>query len=125
MSSPYLLRAVAITNMTGGFLGAPASGIMGLGFQSVGLTQARPFVHSLLLENKLTSPVMSFFFARPNNTYTSSEEPGGTFTLGGTNQDLYSGEIEYLPLVSADAPRHWSLALSRGSLEYRAVGFSA
>jgi cathepsin D len=97
---------------------------MGIGFRSVALTQAKSFVHSLLLENKLTSPVISFFIARLNSTNVSSEEPSGTFTLGGTNQNLYSGEIEYLPLVSADAPTSWSLVLSRGSLEYRAVGFS-
>jgi hypothetical protein len=49
MSSPYLLREVAITNVTSGFLSAPASGI---GFQSVDLTQARSFVHSLLSSSR-------------------------------------------------------------------------
>jgi cathepsin D len=110
---PCVVAAVTgmISTSNTSMITAPVSGFMGLGFERISDTKATPFLQVLLRENKLTMPVMSFFFTR-NNASSTSEEPGGTFTLGGMNQNLYSGEIEYVPLVSADDPGYWSIALS-------------
>jgi len=54
---------------------------------------------------------MSFWFTRfiddPN---ASREEFGGIFTLGGRNQTLYTGDVEFLPLVTINGQKtYWLL----------------
>lgn len=36
-----------------------------------------------------------------------SEAPGGTFTLGGTNTGLYTGNIEFIDMPSGTTPSYW------------------
>jgi hypothetical protein len=113
----HMSHAVAVSGLTNVWnftlITSPTSGVIGLGLEGGNITAAAPFMQRLLQDNKLTSSVMSIFFSRPNGTSTFGEEPGGTFTLGGTNQNLYSGEIEYLPVLTPDGPTAWSLSLTR------------
>jgi cathepsin D len=111
MSLPVPVTSMANISNTS-FVMGEVSGEMGLAFEGLAAPGTTPFLQALARENKLASPLMSFMFTRINKTSPLAEEPAGTFTLGGTNQNLYSGEIEYLPLISADAPRYWSLGLT-------------
>jgi cathepsin D len=74
---------------------------MGLAFQGIAVTGAVPFWQALISNNFLTSPEFSFFFTRfVNDSSAVQEEPGGVFTLGGTNSTLYQGTIDFQTFTS-------------------------
>jgi cathepsin D len=87
------------------------SGVLGLGFEEHAKPNGTSILRALVQDDRLPSPVMSFSFSRTQNIVTTADtkEPSGTFTLGGTNPSLYTGEIEYLPV---EASGSWSLQLS-------------
>lgn len=85
------------------------SGLMGLAFQALAETQAVPFWQSLINSNQLSSPEMAFQLARSTS---AQDEPGGTFTLGGTNSSLFTGNIEFNDLTGSSTPQFWQLSLS-------------
>ncbi len=73
------------------------SGIMGLAFQALASTRAIPFWEALTSAGQLNSPEFSFFLTRfIDDANASDEEPGGVFTLGGANNTLFTGDIEFL-----------------------------
>ena len=85
---------------------------MGFAFGSVAVTNSTPFWQNLLNSNELSQPLMSFWLTRfVNVTGAQQVEPGGQFTLGGTNTTLYTGDIEYLNLTS-DPPDYWALDIT-------------
>jgi cathepsin D len=75
----------------------PADGLMGMAFQSISKFKAPPVFQTLISEGVLTSPVFGFKLA------TSGSE----LFLGGTNGDLYTGDITWVPLTNqvCDGPR--------------------
>ena len=97
--------------MTTDLVEAPVSGLMGLAFQSLADTESVPFWQALINDNLLSSPEMSFWLAR-DTTSAQNLEQGGVFTLGGTNSTLFTGNIEFINLVSADEPSFWLLSLN-------------
>ena len=97
--------------MTTGLVNAPVSGLMGLAFEALSNTQATPFWQAITNANLLDTPEMSFWLARNTDPVSQiSLAPGGVFTLGGTDSTLFSGNIEFLGLVST--PSFWLLSLS-------------
>ena len=95
--------------MTADLVNSPISGLMGLAFQTLASTKAVPFWQAVT--DQLDAPEMSIWLSRnlnPDNQ--TSIAPGGVFTLGGTNSTLFSGDIEYLNLVST--PSFWLLTLT-------------
>jgi len=74
------------TNMNMGF---PPDGMLGLAFQSMSSYPASSLFESLVHEGKVTEPVFSI-------KLTSD---GGELYLGGTNGDLYAGNIIYTPVT--------------------------
>jgi cathepsin D len=81
-----------------------------INFQAIAATRALPFWEALTNGGELTSPEMSFYLTRFRGVRSvSEEEPGGTFTLGGTNSSLYTGDIEYLDVVEET---YWLLNLA-------------
>lgn len=92
------------------------AGIMGLAFEALANTQATPFWAALANGSQFTTPEMSFWMNRLLGTTSQSTEVfGGVFTLGGTNSSLYSGDIEYLNLVTSGTQKYWLLEVSRKS----------
>jgi cathepsin D len=82
--------------LSSGLIDGKLSGIMGLAFQGIANTKAVPFWQALISNNLLTSPEFSFFITRfVNDPSAAPEEPGGVFTLGGTNSTLYQGTIDF------------------------------
>ncbi|CAE6529605.1 unnamed protein product [Rhizoctonia solani] len=97
-------------------LGTPVpgdiTGLMGLGFKSLAASHATPFWEALVSDNKWHDPVMSFWMTRYNNVSTASAaEFGGEFILGGTNEALYTGDIEFISLSYASNPTFWAIPI--------------
>lgn len=114
---------LVVDTMTTGLVTAPVSGLMGLAFESLASTNATPFWQALTNSNALSSPEMSFWLSREVNTVTDSTlAPGGVFTLGGTNSTLFTGDIEFLNLVTT--PSFWLLTLSSLTVNGVAVTLS-
>ena len=106
-AQPWLLG----NKTTGGIFSTPNDGIMGLGFESISAFGATPFWQTLVDQDQLASPEMSFYLTRHlDDPNAQEEEFGGIFTLGGRNQTLFQGEPEFLPVL-ADGGKltHWLL----------------
>ena len=57
--------------------------------------------------------MMSFWLTREsNNPQAQDEEPGGIFTLGGTNSSLYQNDIEY-ETPPPQTGSYWLVTISR------------
>ncbi len=103
---------VAVDNVSQGLLQGTLSGLMGLAFTSLAQTGATPFWLALADAGQTASPEMSFYLARLISDQNSPfEAPGGTFTLGGTNSSLYTGNIEFTNIIGE--PSFWFLPISR------------
>lgn len=102
-----IFSPVAVVVTSDGLLDDELSGIMGLGFEPLSALETSPFWQTLMNQNKLSSPVFSFYLERYVNQAEMDEAPGGTFTLGGTNTSLYSGNIEFINIPSGDTPSYW------------------
>ena len=110
-----------VDQTSGGPLDGSNAGIMGLAFSALAYTGATPFWQTLAQGNSLTTPEMSFWFTRllDNANTPRGGAPqgqgvfGGVFTLGGQNQTLFTGDVEFLPLVTnAGKQTYWLLNLS-------------
>ncbi|KNZ76590.1 Lysosomal aspartic protease [Termitomyces sp. J132] len=112
--------------LTDGLIDGNVSGIMGLAFQAIASTNAVPFWQTLTSNKQLDSPEFSFFLTRfRNDPNASEEEPGGVFTLGGTNSSLFTGDIEFLNMPSLPSPApsasFWLLQLSAVTVQGKNV----
>ncbi|GLB45046.1 putative peptidase A1 family protein [Lyophyllum shimeji] len=115
---------LAVTDLTNGLLDGSVSGIMGLAFSTIASTQSTPFWQTLATNGQLTNPEMSFWMTRFRNDPTATEEePGGVFTLGGTNSSLFTGDIEFLDMP-VKTPSFWLLSLSAVTVQGRNVPIS-
>jgi hypothetical protein len=66
-----------------GLLQAPVSGLMGLGWQALASSGAKPFWQALYEGNVFDEPLMAFYLTRfQNESRAQAQEPGGVFTLG-------------------------------------------
>jgi cathepsin D len=105
--------AVTVAQTTAQIVTGSVSGIMGLAFTAIASTGATPFWESLLNNNQLQSPEMSFFLTRfGDQTTAQADEPGSVFTLGGTNSTYFSGNIEFINMPSNIQTSFWLLQLS-------------
>jgi cathepsin D len=104
---------VGVSQLTSGIIDGSVGGLMGLGWLPLAETKATPFWLNLAgHDGTLTSPVMSFYLARQLNSTREAEEPfGGVFTLGGVNNTLYVGDIEFIRMP-VETPSYWLLGLS-------------
>ncbi|KAF7315962.1 Acid protease [Mycena indigotica] len=113
------LKVTAISN---GLLSGSVSGIMGLAFGAIASTQAVPFWQALVSSNQLATPEMAFWLTRFRGSRRfAEEEPGGSFTLGGTNSSLFQGEIEFLNLITPGQPTFWLLGVSQVTVQNTSV----
>lgn len=117
MTNFEICDAVSVEQTTNSIVQGSASGIMGLAFQGIAKTGAKPFWQTLADNNSLTSPEMSFWLNRFINvisaTSATNERPnGGLMTFGGVNASLFTGQIEFLSMANADAPTFWLLKLT-------------
>jgi len=100
------------------------SGIMGLAFSTISSTQSTPFWEALANNGQFSSPEMSFWLTRFGNDPTATEEePGGVFTLGGTNSSLFTGDIDFLNMPAN--PSFWLLTLNSVTVQGKSVPITA
>ncbi|EIN09402.1 acid protease [Punctularia strigosozonata HHB-11173 SS5] len=98
--------------VSSGLLNKPASGLMGLAWQTIASSGATPFWQQLAANSLWDEPVMAFQLTRfLNDSKAQTLEPGGSFTMGFTNSSLYTGEIEYQSIPSG-AVSYWILPLT-------------
>ncbi|KZT57709.1 acid protease [Calocera cornea HHB12733] len=90
------------------------SGLIGLGWPALSASESTPFVNALVNANKLPSPEMAFFLSRyVDDPNAQSTEPGGYFTLGGTNTSLYTGNIEFHNIQQIQGQNaYWTLGMN-------------
>ncbi|KAJ7489164.1 acid protease [Mycena latifolia] len=110
-----------VEDLTDGLVTGSVSGLIGLAFQGLSETQAVPFWQALINNNQLTSPEMAFQLTR---SQSDNDEPGGTFTLGGTNSSLFTGNIEFINLVDSSTPTFWLLSVSAVTVQGKPVSIS-
>lgn len=102
---------LAADQLETGLLDGTTSGILGLGWPSISSTRSTPFWLNLLNTDQLQNPEFSFWLTRFSNVSRARDrEPGGVFTLGGTNSTLFSGEIEFLDMPGS-VQSYWLLPL--------------
>jgi len=107
---PWLL----VDQTSANFLDGTNAGIMGLAFDTLANTGATPFWQTLATAGQLATPEMSFWLTRFLGDPIAGEDNfGGIFTLGGQNKTLYTGDVEFLPLVTnAGRQTYWLLNVS-------------
>ncbi|KAI0640588.1 acid protease [Trametes meyenii] len=67
----------------------PADGVLGMGFKSISFDGAEPFFAQLIQQDGVEDPVFAF------RLDLASPE----LTLGGVNEDLYEGDITFIPVT--------------------------
>ncbi|KAK0143658.1 Cathepsin E [Merluccius polli] len=85
------------------FLLAQFDGVLGLGYPALAQILGRPVFDNMMSENTLEQPVFSFYLTR-----RSGGEAGGELLLGGTDEDLYTGPINWLPVT---AKGYWQVKM--------------
>ncbi|KAI9447160.1 acid protease [Russula earlei] len=118
---------VAVDTVSSGLIDGELDGILGLAFEGIANTAAVPFWEALIDNNLLTSPEFSFFLTRfVNDTAATNEEPGGVFTLGGTNSSLFQGTIDFQPFTSpSPAGTFWLQTVSGVLVNGKSVAIGA
>ncbi|KAG1899516.1 acid protease [Suillus fuscotomentosus] len=122
-----------VTTTTANFLQNPVTGIFGLAWQSLAASGAMPFWQALASNGQWNQPLMAFQLTRFLNDSKAGElEPGGSFTMGYTNESLYTGTIDYQDIPNGQAS-YWlqqitsiivqgkSISLPSGSASYAAI----
>ena len=101
---------MAVDRLTSGLLEGSASGLLGLAFPAIASTKSTPFWQAL--GSQLSASEMAFYLTRFNgDSSAKDEEPGGVFTLGGTNSTLFTGDIEFINMPTG-TPTFWLLSMS-------------
>lgn len=116
---------LAVDQTTTNLLSGSVSGIMGLAYEAIASTGSTPFWQGLANGGELSAPEMSFWMDRYRGDASASpEEPGGIFTLGGTNSSLFTGDIEFLDLP-VRTPSFWLLAMTSLTVQGESIELSS
>ncbi|KAF8893589.1 aspartic peptidase domain-containing protein [Infundibulicybe gibba] len=102
----------------------PVSGIMGLAFNGISSTHSTPFWQALASGGQLTAPEMAFWLTRFIDDQSAMDnEPGGAFTLGGTNSSLFQGDIDFvnMPTSPQESNTFWLLSMSSVTVQGKSV----
>lgn len=104
-----------VSRLTGSTIQPPASGLMGLGFESLSSSQSTPFWEVVALQGKVKDPVFSFQLASVNAQNTRQKVvPGGVFSLGVLDNRQYKGDIHWIKTANGFGARgvgYWAIAM--------------
>jgi len=107
--------------VSSGLLSSPVSGLMGLGWDTIASSGATPMWQTLAKGGQWTDPVMSFFLTRFIDLEgANAQEPGGEFMMGGTNTNLYTGDIDYVNIPSGQES-YWLIPLTGATVNGASV----
>ncbi|XP_010140331.1 PREDICTED: gastricsin-like [Buceros rhinoceros silvestris] len=89
-------------------------GILGMAYPGVGISGYNTVMQNMQLQDQLSEPIFSFYFSHnPSYSY------GGEVILGGTDPQLYSGEILWAPVVQE---YYWKIGIEEFSIGPSATG---
>lgn len=91
------------------FLKSQLDGILGLGFASIAINSITPPFYNLMAQGLVNRSVFSIYLNR-NGTNAIN---GGELILGGSDSDLYSGCLTYVPVSSAG---YWQFTMTSANL---------
>ncbi|KIK64725.1 hypothetical protein GYMLUDRAFT_399781 [Collybiopsis luxurians FD-317 M1] len=91
----------AVDNLSEAIEKGAFDGILGLAYSTISKLQSPNFFQTAISESAVSSPQFSFYFAANNGA-------GSELYLGGTNTDLYIGDIEYHPVNKT--PGYWKIS---------------
>lgn len=83
-------------------------GVLGLGYPPKAVGGATPVFDVMISENKVPSPIFSFYLGR-----NKTDSIGGEITFGGMNNNHYSGKITYVPVTTKG---FWQFKMDNGKL---------
>ncbi|XP_031715066.1 nothepsin [Anarrhichthys ocellatus] len=86
------------------FVRARFDGVLGMGYPSLAEILGNPVFDNMLAQKEVDEPIFSFFLSRK----TSSGTPEGELLLGGKDEALYSGPINWLPVT---AKGYWQIKM--------------
>ncbi|XP_042324772.1 cathepsin E-A-like isoform X1 [Sceloporus undulatus] len=79
-------------------------GVLGLGYPSLSVTNARPVFDNIIKQHLVEEPVFSFFLKRGDDI-----ENGGELILGGIDHSLFTGSIHWVPLTEKN---YWQIHIN-------------
>ncbi|KAL6116563.1 uncharacterized protein ACO6RY_14551 [Pungitius sinensis] len=92
------------------FVRAKFDGVLGLGYPVLAEILGNPVFDNMLAQKALDEPIFSFFLSRR----TSSSGPESELLLGGKDESLYSGPINWLPVT---AKGYWQIKMESVSVQ--------
>ncbi|KAH8377087.1 hypothetical protein KR093_003398 [Drosophila rubida] len=93
----------AIAQPNGSFTGVPFDGILGMGYQSIAVDQVVPPFYNLYAQGLIEEATFGFYLAR-----NASAPSGGQLVLGGIDNQLFSGNLTYVPVSQ---PGYWQFEM--------------
>ncbi|KAL4066061.1 aspartic peptidase domain-containing protein [Scleroderma yunnanense] len=103
-----------------GFLSTPASGLLGLAWETIAKSERMPFWQTLASSGTWDSPLFAVQLTRyTNDSNAQALEPGGVLNLGYTNSSLYTGSIEYTNITNM--PSYWYIPLSSVTVQGKSI----
>ncbi|KAK5877079.1 hypothetical protein CesoFtcFv8_026362 [Champsocephalus esox] len=85
------------------FLRARFDGVLGMGYPALAEILGNPVFDNMLAQKLLEQPIFSFYLSRKSNGNSESE-----LLLGGTDERLYDGPINWLPVT---AKAYWQIKI--------------
>jgi len=76
------------------FIAAKFDGILGMGWNTIAVDGIPTVFDSMIAQKKVDAPVFGFWLNRDPN-----DSNGGKLVLGGTDKNLFTGEMSYIPLT--------------------------
>ncbi|KAM9705869.1 nothepsin [Menidia menidia] len=86
------------------FVTAKFDGVLGLGYASLAEILGNPVFDNMLAQKIVEEPIFSFYLTRK----TSTSNPDGELLLGGKDEALFSGPINWLPVT---AKGYWQIKM--------------
>lgn len=86
------------------FIAAEFDGVLGMAFNSISVQGIPTVFDNMIAQRQVNSSVFSFWLSK------DPESPeGGILTLGGTDPNLYLGDLHYIPLSQAT---YWQINMT-------------
>jgi cathepsin D len=91
----------AVTNLSESVTSSPFDGILGLAYSTLSNLQSPNFMQTAISQSVVSSPTFGFYLAPHHGS-------GSELYLGGTNNHLYTGDIEYHDVDTN--PGYWKIS---------------
>ncbi|KAF8893556.1 aspartic peptidase domain-containing protein [Infundibulicybe gibba] len=115
---------LSVNRVSQEFVDDTVSGVMGLAFDGISKMGATPFWQALASGGQLAASEMGFWLTRFRNDPEANDnydnEPGGVFTLGGTNSTLFQGAIDFVDMP-ASSRGSWMLDVKSVTVQRKLI----